>query len=248
LRYVGIGTQKLEQEVKARFPGVSCVRMDSDSMRKPGSHDVALESFRKGDTKILLGTQMIAKGLDFPNVTLVGVINADTALRQPDWRASERTFHLLAQVAGRTGRSEKGGRVYVQTACPEEPAVLKAAEHDFYGFAEIELEHRHELHYPPYSCLSRVIFRGEVEQEVQAGAKQIAGVLRESIKEQERQIEIRGPAPAPITKLKKFFRHHLQIVAPDWETLRELWLSVRDEFPTLSNVDYQIDVDAINLR
>jgi len=222
LKYIGIGTQKLEQEVKARFPGVPCVRMDSDSMRKHGSHDIALEAFRRGETKILLGTQMIAKGLDFPNVTLVGVINADTALRQPDWRASERTFHLLAQVAGRTGRSERGGRVYVQTACPEEPSVVKAAHHDFLGFAEIELEHRRDLHYPPYSCLSRMIFRGEIDEEVQAGAKQIATILRETIKESELDVEIRGPTPAPITRLKKFYRHHLQIIAEDVETLRDV--------------------------
>jgi primosomal protein N' (replication factor Y) len=179
---------------------------------------------------------------------LVGVINADTALRQPDWRASERTFHLLAQVAGRTGRSERGGRVYVQTACPEEPSVVKAAHHDFLGFAEIELEHRRDLHYPPYSCLSRMIFRGEIDEEVQAGAKQIATILRETIKESELDVEIRGPAPAPITRLKKFYRHHLQIIAEDVETLREFWLIARDLFPTLSNVDFQIDVDAINLR
>ncbi|MBD3672969.1 MAG: primosomal protein N' [Planctomycetaceae bacterium] len=248
LKYVGIGTQKLEQEVNARFPGVPCVRMDSDSMRQHGSHDRALEAFRHGKTKILLGTQMIAKGLDFPNVTLVGVIDADTTLRQPDWRASERTFHLLAQVAGRTGRSERGGRVYIQTACPEEPPIVKAAHHDFLGFAEIELEHREEMGYPPYSCLSRIIFRGEIDEEVQAGAKEIATVLRETIKETGADIEIRGPAPAPIVKLKKFYRHHLQIVADDFETLRELWLVARDIFPTLSNVDYQIDVDAINLR
>jgi primosomal protein N' (replication factor Y) (superfamily II helicase) len=248
LKYVGIGTQKLEQEVKARFPGVPCVRMDSDSMRKHGSHDIALEAFRRGETKILLGTQMIAKGLDFPNVTLVGVVNADTALRQPDWRASERTFHLLAQVAGRTGRSDRGGRVYVQTACPEEPSVVKASHHDFLGFADIELEHRRDLYYPPYSCLSRMIFRGEIDEEVQAGAKQIAAVLRETIKESELEVEIRGPAPAPITRLKNFYRHHLQIIAPDVETLREFWLLARDKFPKLPHVDFQIDVDAINLR
>src|SRR5262249_15184744 len=111
IQYLGVGTQRLEQEVRARFPKYSCVRMDSDSMRKEGSHDRALEAFRHGHTRILLGTQMISKGLDFPNVTLVGVIDADTVLHQPDLRSSERTFQLIAQVAGRTGRSAKGGRV-----------------------------------------------------------------------------------------------------------------------------------------
>ncbi|MCA9099463.1 MAG: primosomal protein N', partial [Planctomycetaceae bacterium] len=151
LRYFGTGTQKLEQEVIAKFPGHTVVRMDSDSMRKPGSHDKALEAFRKGEVSILLGTQMIAKGLDFPNVTLVGVVDADTQLHQPDYRAAERTFQLIAQVAGRTGRGEKGGRVLVQTTSPDEPAIQFAASHDYDGFAYRELAHRREAGYPPYT-------------------------------------------------------------------------------------------------
>ncbi len=123
IRYAGLGTQRLEAEVKARFPGHACLRMDTDTMQKPGSHERALRQFREGDVRILLGTQMIAKGLDFPNVTLVGVINADTALHLPDFRAAERTFQLVTQVAGRTGRGERGGRVLVQTFSPEHPAI-----------------------------------------------------------------------------------------------------------------------------
>jgi primosomal protein N' (replication factor Y) (superfamily II helicase) len=248
LRYVGTGTQRLEQEVKARFPGVPCLRMDSDSMKKPGSHDLALEAFRKGDVKILLGTQMIAKGLDFPNVTLVGVIDADTALHQGDLRASERTFHLLAQVAGRTGRGTKGGRVFVQTSNPTEPAIVAAANHDFVRFAHVELQHRKEFNYPPYTSLTRIILRGEHEPEVEQAARQLADTIRKKIEEQELQIRVLGPAPAPIARLKKFFRYHFQIVAESYEPLRELWLSVRDELPNLGNVEYQIDVDALNMR
>src|SRR5690606_25692529 len=135
----GTGTQRLEAEVRSKFPDARIVRMDSDSMRKPGSHDAALTAFREGEIDILLGTQMIAKGLDFPNVTLVGVVDADTLLHQPDLRAAERTFQLIAQVAGRTGRGPKGGRVLVQTMNPDEPVIQFAAHHDFDSFARFEL-------------------------------------------------------------------------------------------------------------
>ena len=248
LRYVGTGTQRLEQEVKARFHGIPCLRMDSDSMKKPGSHDLALESFRKGDAKILLGTQMIAKGLDFPNVTLVGVIDADTALHQGDLRASERTFHLLAQVAGRTGRGTKGGRVFVQTSNPTEPAIVKAAAHDYVSFARIELQHRKEFQYPPYTSLTRIILRGEHESEVEHAARELADAIRKKITQREVNIRLLGPAPAPIARLRKFFRFHFQLVAESYKPLRELWLSIREELPNLGHVEYQIDVDALNMR
>ena len=134
IRYSGLGTQRLEAEVKARFPDYRSLRMDTDTMQKPGSHQRALAAFHAGEVRILLGTQMIAKGLDFPNVTLVGVINADTALHLPDFRAAERTFQLVTQVAGRTGRGERGGRVLVQTFSPEHPAILAAVRHDYIAF------------------------------------------------------------------------------------------------------------------
>ena len=133
IHFRGLGTQRLEAEIRARFPQAAVLRMDTDAMQSPGSHDRALSAFRDGKVQILLGTQMIAKGLDFPNVTLVGVINADTALHLPDFRAAERTFQLVTQVAGRTGRGEKGGRVLVQTFSPDHPAIRAAVKHDFAG-------------------------------------------------------------------------------------------------------------------
>ncbi|MBN1394152.1 MAG: primosomal protein N', partial [Pirellulales bacterium] len=139
IRYWGVGTQRLEAEVRARFPNVLSLRMDTDAMQAHGSHQRALAAFRSGKVRILLGTQMIAKGLDFPNVTLVGVINADTALHLPDFRAAERTFQLVTQVAGRTGRGPKGGRVLVQTFNPDHPAIRAAIRHDFHAFADGEL-------------------------------------------------------------------------------------------------------------
>ena len=131
IHFRGLGTQRLEAEIRGRFPERAVLRMDTDTMQAPGSHDGGCSAFRDGEVQILLGTQMIAKGLDFPNVTLVGVVNADTALHLPDFRAAERTFQLVTQVAGRTGRGEKGGRVLVQTFQPEHPAIQAAVQHDF---------------------------------------------------------------------------------------------------------------------
>src|SRR5207248_4395511 len=143
-------TERLEREVKAAFPDAVVRRMDSDTMRTPGSHEQVLAAFRAGEVQILLGTQMIAKGLDFPQVTLVGVVNADTALHLPDFRAAERTFQLVAQVAGRTGRGDRPGRVLVQTYCPDHPAIVCAARHDYLGFVAAELPERQQRGVPPF--------------------------------------------------------------------------------------------------
>ena len=174
IRYRGLGTQRLEAEVRARFPGYRCLRMDTDTMQKPGSHERAARPFRDGEVRILVGTQMIAKGLDFPNVTLVGVVNADTALHLPDFRAAERTFQLVTQVAGRTGRGEKGGRVLVQTFSPDHPAIMAAVRHDFETFAAGELPARQKYEYPPFGSMIRLVVRGPVEPIAGEFAEQIA--------------------------------------------------------------------------
>ena len=176
IRYRGLGTQKLEAEVRARFADVPSLRMDTDTMQARGSHERALAAFRKGEVRILLGTQMIAKGLDFPDVTLVGVVNADTALHLPDFRAAERTFQLLVQVAGRTGRGPRGGRVLVQTFSPDHPAIQAAVRHDYSAFADRELPLRRLLGYPPFAAMIRVVVRGTREtitQEFAAAAAQV---------------------------------------------------------------------------
>ena len=248
IRYLGIGTQRLEQEVQAKFPQIKCLRMDSDSMRRHGSHDIALEAFRRGEVQVLLGTQMIAKGLDFPNVTLVGVVNADTILHQPDLRAAERTFQLISQVAGRTGRSARGGRVFVQSCCPTEPAILKAAAHDYLGFATHELSHRRELLTPPYQRLMRVILRGPHESAVKAQAQLTAALLREALAAKNLPVRILGPAPAPIAKLKSNYRYHFQLAAEELKPIQQLWRAVVDKIPKTSGVEYVVDVDPVNLR
>ena len=248
MRYFGTGTQRLEQEVRVKFSNYKCLRMDSDSMRRPGSHDKALESFRKGEVQILLGTQMISKGLDFPNVTLVGVIDADTVLHQPDLRASERTFQLIAQVAGRTGRSRKGGRVLVQTSCPSEPAILLASRHDYLGFAKMELENRLKMRAPPFEHLTRVILRGPDEKAVGAAALTMAEAFRAAAKEKSSPVRILGPAPAPVAKLKGSYRFHFQFSAPEIGSIQELWRGIVPTLKMPRDVEYTADMDPLNLR
>ncbi len=248
VRYFGTGTQKLEEEVGTLYPKARVLRMDSDSMKKPGSHDEALEKFRHGEVDILLGTQMIAKGLDFPNVTLVGVIDADSMLNQPDMRAAERTFQLVAQVAGRTGRSLRGGRVLVQTTSPEDPSVVYASKHDFLGFASHELHQRKDSGAPPFSSVTRVIFRGLSEPQVNDTARTIADKLRKMAKEVDPDVRILGAAPAPITRLRGYYRFHLQIAAPTQERVKIVWQRVENTLTLPEGVEMAVDVDPINSR
>jgi primosomal protein N' (replication factor Y) len=248
LIYLGVGTERLEQEVKLLFPQANALRMDSDTMRQRGSHDRALDAFRRGEVQILLGTQMIAKGLDFPNVTLVGVIDADTLLHQPDLRASERTFQLIAQVAGRTGRSQRGGRVYVQTACPDHPAIQCASRHDYAAFVRTELPHRQEFQYPPYTRLVRVVLRGPNEQELQEAAAHAARLLREEAPHASEGVRVMGPAPCQVTKLHRLFRYHLQLSSPNLEAISSVWKTTAARLSLPPGVELAVDVDPINLR
>ena len=196
IRYAGLGTQKLEAEVRARFPNAKIARMDSDTMRRPGSHQKVLSAFRSGEIDLLLGTQMIAKGLDFPNVLLVGVINADGALHFPDFRAAERTFQLVTQVAGRTGRGDRGGRVVVQTFSPEHMAIQAASRHDYDQFAEAELINRSKFNYPPLGCVARIILRGVVEEITEATAEALLARLEAAQQNLAAEIRILGTGTA----------------------------------------------------
>jgi len=180
IKYKGTGIQKAEEMIMERFPTARVLRMDQDTTRRKGSHVAILDAFANGDADILLGTQMVAKGLNFPNVTLVGVLHADTGLHFPDFRASERTFQLLTQVAGRAGRAELPGEVVIQTYCPNDAAVRFAAEHDYLSFYEHEIKHRRELSYPPFGKIARVVVEGP-DEAVVAGfigkaARMIVGV------------------------------------------------------------------------
>ncbi len=245
IHYRGLGTQRLEAEVKARFPDYETLRMDTDAMRKPGSHEAALNRFREGEVRILVGTQMIAKGLDFPNVTLVGVINADTALHFPDFRASERTFQLVTQVAGRTGRGEQGGRVLVQSFSPEHPAILAAVRHDYATFAEGELPSREEHGYPPFACLVRIVVRGS-EMAAEGFAEDLVRRLREALAD-EPAARVLGPAPAPIAKLRGEYRFHIQIHGCDPAVLRRGVRAATGNVKPPEDVQWIVDVDPVDM-
>lgn len=244
LHYGGIGTERLEREVVLAFPERVVRRMDSDTMRTPGSHERVLAAFKAGEVDILLGTQMIAKGLDFPNVTLVGVVNADTALHLPDFRASERTFQLVAQVAGRTGRGEKPGRVLVQTYSPDHPAILCAAQHDYEGFVATELPERERHGVPPFGRLVRLIARGRDE----AVTRQYLDDLADALKaEAPKDVRLLGPAPAPVLKIRHLFRFHLQLRSPRAKVLQTLLHAVPPRHPTPPGVELAIDVDPVSM-
>jgi primosomal protein N' (replication factor Y) len=202
-KYSGSGTEKVEQALTEAFPKARLARMDSDNMRGKDAYARTLGDFAAGKIDLLVGTQMIAKGLHFPRVTCVGIINADLALQIPDFRASERVFQLLMQVSGRSGRGQLPGEVFVQTRVPFHPAIQFARHHDYAGFAEQELEFRRSLHYPPYERFILVTARGRSEEKT-------LFVLEQLAKEMKRldltDTEITGPAPAPIARIEDRFR------------------------------------------
>jgi primosomal protein N' (replication factor Y) len=248
--YRGLGTEKLQAEIEEKFPDKVVQRMDSDTMARPGSHQRVLDAFRDGLIHILLGTQMIAKGLDFPNVTLVGVVNADVGLHLPDFRAAERTFQLLAQVAGRTGRGERGGRVMIQTFTPDHPSIVLAATHDYLKFAELELVHRKEHRYPPYQRLARLIIRSENESAAQTFADTLAGAFREALRKPERQspgVRLLGPAEAPVYRLGGYYRFHFQLQSASTKLLHDVLREVLAVARPPSGVEFQVDVDPFNM-
>ena len=264
LHYAGIGTERLEREVRTAFPDVSIRRMDSDTTRGADSHEQILASFRSGDVRILLGTQMIAKGLDFPNVTLVGVISADTALHLPDFRAAERTFQLLAQVAGRTGRGDRKGRVLVQTFSPDHPSIALAANHDYLGFTQYELPLREQFALPPYGRMARLIARGEddaavakfmvdvtgrIESEAKAMAQREAAAAGRPAPDPEAPgpVIVLGPSPAPVARIKNLFRHHLQARSLTAAALQAVLHAVLPDIQPPSGVELAIDVDPVSM-
>jgi len=203
---LGVGTERLEQAVKERFPEAIVARMDADTMAERGAHERVLGAFRKRHIDVLIGTQMIAKGLDFPDVTLVGVVSADTGLFVPDYRAAERTFQLLHQVAGRAGRGEKAGTVVIQTYCPDNYAVEAAAKNDYDSFVQQELVFRKLTGYPPFARLLRVLAEARTEAEAQQLLQQATVPLRGMA-----EVEVLGPAPACIAKVKDLWRWHMLV-------------------------------------
>jgi primosomal protein N' (replication factor Y) len=207
IQYRGFGTQRVEDELKKLFPDARLLRMDLDTTSARGAHDRILKQFSEGEADILLGTQMVAKGLDFSRVTLVGVISADTQMLLPDFRSGERTFQLLTQVAGRAGRSALEGDVVIQTYQSNHPSLVHVLIHDFNGFYEEEIAFRKELNYPPFSRLILVEFKGVNEREVLECAKKFAVI----IKKHGSQVIVLGPSAAAFARLKGLYRWHILI-------------------------------------
>ena len=244
LYYGGLGTERLEREVRAAFPDHSARRMDSDTMRGHGSHERALAAFKAGETRILLGTQMIAKGLDFPDVTLVGVVDADTALHLPDFRAAERTFQIVTQVAGRTGRGERAGKVLVQTYSPDVAAILHARTHDYLGFVAGELDDRQKLGLPPFGRLVRLIARGTDAVAVKAYLDTLHDALMAA---RPAVVAITAVVPAPVEKIRNLYRFHLRMRCASPRPLQDLIHAIPPRFPPPGGVELAIDVDPVSL-
>ncbi|MCE9615040.1 MAG: primosomal protein N' [Lentisphaerae bacterium] len=243
-RYAGFGTQRVEGIVKKCFAHAKIVRMDADATTTKGSHDRILGDFRAGKIDILIGTQMIAKGLDFPNVTLVGVVQADLSLHLPDFRAGERTYQLLAQVAGRAGRGFAPGEVIIQTYTPHHPALQAVRRNDYAGFCDQELEFRRELGYPPYARLTCVTLRGTVEARVSFYATLLHEKLTPLLPG---TVRLSDPCPAPIARVKRFFRFQLMLHSPAAGAIAAPLREVLRAHPPPADIKVSIDVDAMSL-
>ena len=246
----GVGTQRVEEEIGTLFPAARILRLDLDTTSRKGSHDRILTSFGAGKADILLGTQMVAKGLDFPRVTLVGVISADTQLLLPDFRASERTYQLLTQVAGRAGRSSLRGEVIIQTSQPDHNVFRHVINNNYRAFYEEELKSREEPGYPPFYRLTLVEFRGKREEKVQTEAEQFFARLRRSSE----GLTVLGPSPAVISRVRNEYRWHLLIKSPRKDDssstrMRQALHSVRDRERRriAGDVRMIIDVDPVGM-
>lgn len=243
---LGAGTERVEDWVRRRFPEAVVARMDSDTMARREMYEKVLGAFRERQIDILIGTQMIAKGLDFPDVTLVGVVAADVGLFQPDFRASERTFQLLAQVAGRAGRGEKEGLVLFQTMNPASPAIEKASRMDYRGFVEEERTHRRMLFYPPFSRLVRIIVESLDAQEGRKRIDALTGELR-ALQPSE-DFDVLGPAVAPLARIRNRYRFHSLVKCRTQESFVEIRRRLAPfEAKKTRKLRFLIDVDPVSM-
>ena len=240
IRYYGTGTQKASDELAEAFPQARILRMDVDTTRKKGSHEQILKEFGEGRADILLGTQMIAKGLDFPNVTLVGVLNADTALNLPDFRSSERTFQLLTQVAGRAGRAEKEGHVIIQSYNPKHYAITFAKNQDYEGFYAYEMSIRKQLAYPPYYFTVGLTLSHKIEAEVVKKSYEVLNMIRSGLSD---KVQILGPTPKPIARTHNLYHYQLIIKYRFEEHLQEVLNQILDWTQEKDNKDLRLSID-----
>jgi primosomal protein N' (replication factor Y) len=266
IRYAGTGTQKVEELLGKLFPTARVRRMDADTMKRKDDYRKTLGDFRVGKTDILVGTQMIAKGLHFPNVTLVGIIYADLALHQPDFRAGERTFQLLTQVAGRAGRGDVEGEVFVQAFAPFHPAIQYARRHDFTGFYEQEMEFREQLKYPPLSRIALLTLKGRNEDKVKFSAEHLRKVLGSAVQIPQstagtanakpdhepkiadfRDLVIAGPAPAPLLRAEQFYRYQIMLRTRAMSKLSQALAKIIKTLVLPDDVTLAVDIDPVNL-
>jgi primosomal protein N' (replication factor Y) len=250
---LGVGTQRVEEElidVLKGWPDVgvdparALARVDGDTMRSARDYFSVLERFAKGELRVLLGTQMIAKGLDYPNVRLVGVINADTGLALPDFRSSERAFQLISQVAGRAGRGEHAGLVIVQTINPRDPAIVHAAAHDYRGFADRELAIRARSELPPATRMARIVVRDREYAKAESRAGALAKLLEEAAGP---GCRVLGPAPAPLSRVAQQFRIGIEVLAPRATDLHRMLAALANRGLLKSDAHTAVDVDPVAL-
>jgi primosomal protein N' (replication factor Y) len=258
IRFSGTGTQKVEEALRKLFPHARCHRMDADTMKRKDDYRRVLGDFRAGKIDILVGTQMIAKGLHFPNVTLVGIIYADSALHQPDFRAGERTFQLLTQVAGRAGRGDVEGEVFVQAFTPFHPAIQFARRHDFQGFYEQELAFREQLKYPPASRVALLTLKGRSEDKVKFSADHLKRELEKATGPAAgpgsggpgpafKDLIIAGPAPAPLLKAETYYRYQIMLRTRAMSRLSQTLAKMVAALSLPEDVTLTVDIDPVNL-
>jgi len=246
IRFHGLGTEKVEDVLGKLFPNASIRRMDSDALKRKEDYRRILGDFRRGKIDILVGTQMIAKGLHFPRVTLVGIVYADTGLHLADFRAGERTFQLLTQVAGRAGRGDVEGEVIVQSFTPSHPAIQFARRHDFEGFFDAEMEFREQLRYPPYTRAAMLTLRGHAEEKVSFCAEHLKKELEKKLDDIP-DLNIAGPAPAPLLRVETFYRYQIMLRTVQMTILSRRLAVIAADLALPDDVALTIDIDPMNL-
>jgi len=246
IRYSGLGTERVEDTLRRAFPHARISRMDSDTLKRKEDYRRILTEFRTGKLDILVGTQMIAKGLDFPNVTLVGIVHADLSLHVPDFRAGERTFQLLTQVSGRAGRGDVEGEVFVQTFTPFHPAIQFARRHDYEGFYDQEAEFRQQLGYPPFARVALLTLKGRNEDKVKFCADHLRQTLEKRLAGWPGCV-LAGPAPAPLLRAESFYRYQIMIRTRAMSRLGKLLTELTAELEFPDDLHLTVDVDPVNL-
>ncbi len=247
-RLMGAGSQRAEDALRSAFPDLAedntMLRLDGDTMRRASDWFTALGKFASGEARVILGTQMIGKGLDFPNVRLVGVLSADTGLSLPDFRAAERTYQLVAQVAGRAGRTKEPGKVIIQTFCPDEPAIVLASKHDYDTFADAELRTRRDCELPPVWRLARIVVRDEKEDDAKSHAADIATFANQS---NIPTLRVEGPTPCVVTRVQDRFRYEVLLTAPGAAAVQTSLAQIRSVGLAKNDRRTAVDVDPITL-